>query len=79
MPKDRRSKNKDVDADAFIDAGGSAPDEGEDERDITTFSTRFPAELVDRIDEAIDNQMISESRNRWLMKAAVEKLKRDHE
>jgi hypothetical protein len=75
MPRDRRSKDKD--ADAFIDAGGSAPGEGGEEQEITTFSTRFPAKLVDRIDEAIENQMVSESRNRWLMRAAVEKLERE--
>ena len=75
MPRDRRSK--DTDADAFIDAGGSAPGEDEEEQEIQTFSTRFPKKLVDRIDEAIDDQMVSESRNQWLMRAAVEKLQRE--
>ena len=72
MPRDRRNK----DVDEFIDAGGSAPDE-EDGDEIKTFSTRFPEKLVNRIDEAIEDQMFNESRNQWLMRAAVEKLKRD--
>jgi hypothetical protein len=78
MPRDRRSKNKDPDVDSFIDAGGSAPSEKEEEeKEITTFSTRFPKKLVDQIDAAIEDQIVSESRNQWLMKAAVEKLKRE--
>lgn len=79
MPRDRRSKKKDPDVDSFIDAGGSAPNEKEEEeKEIKTFSTRFPAKLVDQIDAAIEEQIVSESRNQWLMKAAVEKLGRDH-
>jgi len=77
MPRDRRSK--DQDADSFIDAGGTAPGEGEESDEIKTFSTRFPEKLVDQIDEAIEAQMVSESRNQWLMKAAVEKLERERE
>jgi hypothetical protein len=82
MPRDRRSKTKekDADVDAFIDAGGSAPDESADEGpgdEVKTFTTRFPKKLVDQIDAAIDEQMVSESRNQWLMKAAVERLKRE--
>lgn len=75
MPKDRRSKEEDVDS--FIDAGGSAPEEKESADEVKTFSTRFPKRLVDKIDKAIDEQMVSESRNQWLMKAAVEKLERE--
>jgi hypothetical protein len=77
MPRDRRSKGQD--ADSFIDAGGTAPSEGEESDEIKTFSTRFPKKLVDQIDEAIEAQMVSESRNQWLMKAAVEKLERERE
>lgn len=78
MPRDRRSKKKDTDADSFIDAGGSAPSGKEGgAKEIKTFSTRFPKKLVDQIDEAIDEQIVSESRNQWLMKAAVEKLERE--
>lgn len=75
MPRDRRSKGED--AESFIDAGGSAPSEGEDANEIKTFSTRFPEKLVDRIDQAIEEKVVNESRNQWLMKAAVEKLERD--
>lgn len=75
MPRDRRSSNQD--AEDFINAGGSAPEEDDDNQEVKTFSTRFPEQLVDRIDEAIDDQMVSESRNQWLMRAAVEKLERD--
>jgi hypothetical protein len=80
MPRDRRSDSNDAapDADGFIDAGGSTPDEG-DTGKVKTFSTRFPEKLVDQIDEAIDSQIVSQSRNRWLMEAAVEKLKRERE
>lgn len=80
MPRDRRSDSNDAapNADGFIDAGGSTPDEG-DTGEVKTFSTRFPEKLVDQIDEAIDSQMVSQSRNRWLMEAAVEKLKRERE
>lgn len=79
MPRDRRSDSNgsDPDVDSFIDAGGSAPNEGDDTSEIKTFSTRFPENLVDQIDEAIDSQMVSQSRNQWLMEAAVEKLKRE--
>lgn len=77
MPKSRKSKDKD--AESFIDAGGSAPGEGEDSKEIKTFSTRFPKKLVDQIDEALDEKMVNESRNQWLMKAAVEKLEREQE
>lgn len=77
MPRDRRSNSDDEDAEAFIDAGGSAPGERDNSQEITTFSTRFPERLVERIDAAIDEQMVSESRNQWLMRAAVEKLERD--
>lgn len=73
MPKDRRSKDKDKDADSFIDAGGSAPGEEEDEQEdeIRTFTVRIPASIVDRIDEA---KVMNESRNQWLIRAALEKL-----
>jgi hypothetical protein len=74
MPRDRRKKGEDPDS--FIDAGGSAPDEGADSDEIKTFSVRFPERLVDEIDSAIDEQMVSQSRNQWLMEAAVEKLER---
>jgi hypothetical protein len=73
MPRDRRPKDRD--ADSFIESGGSAPGKEEDE-EIKTFSTRFPKRLVDQIDAAIDEKVVSESRNQWLMKAAVEKLNR---
>lgn len=74
MPRDRRKKGEDVDS--FIDAGGSAPDEEADSDEIKTFSVRFPKQLVEEIDSTIDEQMVSQSRNQWLMEAAVEKLKR---
>ena len=77
MPRDRRSKDEDVDP--FIESGGSAPDEEEESEEIRTFSTRFPKRLVDQIDEAIDEKVVNESRNQWLMKAAIEKLDRDRE
>jgi hypothetical protein len=81
MPR-RRSKKKqsqDADVESFIDAGGSTPAEkkGQATDEVKTFTTRFPTKLVDQIDEAIDEQIVSESRNQWLMKAAVEKLKRE--
>jgi hypothetical protein len=72
MPRDRREKDKD--ADSFIDAGGSAPNEGDSSDEVKTFSVRFPERLVDEIDSAIDEKMVSQSRNQWLMEAAVEKL-----
>lgn len=75
MPRDRRKKGED--ADSFIDAGGSAPDKEVDGDEIKTFSVRFPERLVDEIDSTIDEQMVSQSRNQWLMEAAVEKLERD--
>jgi hypothetical protein len=78
MPRDRRTKNKSQDVDSFISAGGSAPAEKEGSGDeMKSFTTRFPERLVDQIDEAIDQQIVSESRNQWLMKAAVEKLQRE--
>lgn len=79
MPRDRRSQSKKPDADSFIDAGGSAPSEKDNGGggEVKTFTTRFPEKLVDQIDTAIDEQMVSESRNQWLMKAAVERLKRE--
>jgi len=81
MPRDRRSQSKEPDVDSFIDAGGSAPSEKDSSGggEVKTFTTRFPEKLVDQIDEAIDNQIVSESRNQWLMKAAVEKLERESE
>lgn len=80
MPKDRRSQSKEQDVDSFIDAGGTAPSEKDNSGggEVKTFTTRFPEKLVDQIDEAIDDQIVSESRNQWLMKAAVEKLEREH-
>lgn len=75
MPRDRRSKDKD--AETFIEDGGSAPGEEKETEEIKTFSTRFPKKLVDRIDKSIDDKMVNESRNQWLMKAAVEKLERE--
>ena len=78
MPRDRRTKNKSQDVDSFISAGGSAPGEKESSSDeMKIFTTRFPKRLVDQIDDAIDQQIVSESRNQWLMKAAVEKLERE--
>ena len=79
MPRDRRTKNKSQDVDSFIDAGGSTPAEKEKRAsdELKTFTTRFPKALVDQIDDAIDQQMVSESRNQWLMKAAVEKLEQE--
>lgn len=82
MPRERPSDsdNSDSDIDSFIDAGGSVPKENkEDSGERKTFSIRFPEELVDQIDETIDSQMVSQSRNQWLMEAAVEKLKREQE
>ena len=79
MPRDRRSQSKKPNVDSFIDAGGSAPSEKDTGGgEVKTFTTRFPERLVKQIDHAIDDQIVSESRNRWLMKAAVEKLERDH-
>lgn len=75
MPRDRRSKGED--AESFIDAGGTAPSDGDDTKEIKTFSTRFPEKLVDQIDQAIEKKVVNESRNQWLMRAAVEKLERD--
>jgi hypothetical protein len=81
MPRARskKQKNQDTDVDSFIDAGGSTPaeKEGEATDEVKTFTTRFPKQLVDRIDDAIEEQIVGESRNQWLMKAAVEKLKRE--
>ena len=82
MPRARSKKEKSQDVDSFIDGGGSTPS-GQDEQDaggeVKTFTTRFPKELVDQIDELIEDQIVSESRNQWLMKAAVEKLSREKE
>ena len=76
MPR-KRPERDESEMESFIEEGSSTPGEGDDADDeIKTFSTRFPKKLVDQIDEAIDEQMVSESRNRWLMKAAVEKLER---
>ena len=81
MPRARSKNEKSQDVDSFIDGGGSTP--GQDEQDtgseVKTFTTRFPKELVDQIDELIEDQIVSESRNQWLMKAAVEKLSREKE
>lgn len=83
MPRARSKKqtNQDVDVDSFIDGGGSTPAEKEEESsdEVKTFTTRFPEKLVNQIDEAIDEQIVGESRNQWLMKAAVEKLRREQE
>lgn len=79
MPRERPERDE-SEMESFIEGGGSTPGEGGGANDeIKTFSTRFPKKLVDQIDQAIDDQMVSESRNQWLMKAAVEKLKRLHE
>ena len=79
MPRDRRTAPKAVNIDSFIDGGGSPPQERQQEADeMKTFTTRFPKRLVDMIDEILENQMFSESRNQWLMKAAVEKLRREN-
>ena len=81
MPRARSKKqtNQETDVDSFIDGGGSTPaeKEGKASDTVKTFTTRFPKNLVSQIDEAIGEQIITESRNQWLMKAAVEKLKRD--
>lgn len=78
MPTRRKSKANQADIDAVIDEGGSVPEEkkksGEEKKKATI---RFPKKLLDQIDQAIDDQMFDQSRNQWLMKAAIEKLKRD--
>lgn len=82
MPRARSNKDKSQDVDSFIDGGGSTPSEQEEQEtsnEVKTFTTRFPKRLVDQIDTLIEDQIVSESRNQWLMKAAVEKLNRDQE
>lgn len=80
MPRDRRSKAKDsADANAFIDAGGSTPAEGDTgaSDEIKSFTARFPKKLVDEIDALLNDRVVGESRNHWLMRAAAEKLERE--
>jgi hypothetical protein len=78
MPRDRRSQSKDEDVESFIGGGGSAPREDEnEEREVKPFTVRFPKQLIDEIDKAINDQIVSESRNQWLMNAAAEKLERE--
>lgn len=82
MPRARSKKEKSQDVDSFIDGGGSTPseqDKQDDGNEVKTFTTRFPTKLVEQIDELIEDQIVSESRNQWLMKAAVEKLNREQE
>ena len=78
MPTRRKSKAKQADIDAVIEEGGSVPEEkktsGNEKKKATI---RFPKKLLDRIDQAIDEQMLDQSRNQWMMKAAIEKLERD--
>jgi metal-responsive CopG/Arc/MetJ family transcriptional regulator len=40
-------------------------------------TVRIPQSLIDQIDEALDHRDIPQSRNNWLIEAAVEKLKRN--
>lgn len=78
MPRDRRSQSKDEDVESFIGGGGSTPAEDKDQQtEVKPFTVRFPKRLIDEIDEAINDQIVSESRNKWLMDAAVEKLRRE--
>lgn len=82
MPRARSKKEKSQDVDSFIDGGGSTPSEQNEQEasdEVKTFTTRFPKRLVDQIDTLIEDQIVSESRNQWLMKAAVEKLNREQE
>ena len=78
MPTRRKSKANKADIDAVIDEGGSVPEEKKKSGDEKKKATiRFPKKLLDRIDQAIDEQMFDQSRNQWMMKAAIEKLERD--
>jgi metal-responsive CopG/Arc/MetJ family transcriptional regulator len=40
-------------------------------------TVRIPQSVIEQIDEALDHRDIPQSRNNWIIEAAVEKLKRN--
>jgi hypothetical protein len=65
---------------AFINQGGSTPDEpppAEEERTEARINLRLPGDMLAEVDAAIKHRRIRISRNTWLQEAVQEKLDRE--
>jgi hypothetical protein len=85
-------KPKPATVEDFIEQGGSAPilkpleleepikakrgRRPKNKREEVGVALRLPLDLIDRVDAAVDNQRIPQSRHQWILEAICEKLDR---
>jgi hypothetical protein len=77
-----KSEPQGVDVDALIRKGGSVAGEAEgvtaaQASKVTSVIVRVPADVMERIDQAVQARRIKTPRHTWLMEAIVEKLDRE--
>lgn len=78
-PKPAAGIGSNVDVEAIINRGGSAPATQTQEQEPQKIERKsvivyFDPEMLRRVDEAASSQVIKTSRQRWIMEAIVEKL-----
>jgi len=77
-----KAKPQGVDVDALIRKGGSIAGEGDAEAQgiatkPATVILRLPADVLDRVDRAVQARRIKMPRHTWLLEAVVEKLDKE--
>jgi hypothetical protein len=69
---------KDVDVDALIRKGGSAP-ESDESGGVQPVNLKIPRKVLKKIDELVSQREIEIPRTLWLMEAIHEKIKREQD
>jgi hypothetical protein len=82
MPVSRKPKGTEKDLEAFIQGGGSEPEQLQSEsieKKVQPIKLRIPADLLEEIDALVAGRKPSPSRHQWILEALYEKVERDKE
>jgi len=79
--KPRPASTPELDVEALINKGGSAPSEknGKAQKETVPVILRLPSEMLEQIDASVKAQRVPTPRHRWLLEAVCEKLAREQQ
>jgi len=77
-PKSKEEESdREVDVNALINKGGTASANETEKKAATPVLIRIPAELLDRVDQALSGRPFKIPRNTWVLEAIIEKLEKE--
>ncbi len=72
-----KPKSHPVDVDSLISKGGSVATTETPTPKVTQVALRIPADLLERLNYALDNRPVKLPRHTWILEAIAEKLDRE--